>query len=239
AQASAAEPKRPEFAWLYLAQCINIANCNPQPIEAKLHELDPDNGAAALGSLSRAARAKDARAVQARMREIGKSQRFDIYWNPNIVHVANVLSRSPTANRPEAVIQAIGAVNATIPAFQEIANACRGDALQSAEVVTTCRNVSTALRHGDTYIAEMVGLSIAKRVWPENSAEYRAVLEQGRVSRYRRDLSGMFSTPEDLERYLQLLETHRSEQDVVVAQIVDAGLSPNPPGDWAGSRQFM
>src|SRR5262249_20169118 len=92
AQASAVEPKRPEFAWLYLAQCINIANCNPQPIEAKLHELDPENGAASLGSLSRAARAKDARAVQARMREIGKSRRFDIYWNPNIVHVANVLS---------------------------------------------------------------------------------------------------------------------------------------------------
>ena len=38
-------PDRPELVWLNVRLCTQVDTCNPEPLEAPLHALDPDNGA--------------------------------------------------------------------------------------------------------------------------------------------------------------------------------------------------
>jgi hypothetical protein len=39
------------------------------------------------------------------------------------------------------------------------------------------RGIAKALQNGDTYITKMIGVAIAKRVWPEDSPEWKAAAE--------------------------------------------------------------
>jgi hypothetical protein len=96
------------------------------------------------------------------------------------------------------------------------------------------------MRNGDTYITEMVGIAIAKRVWPETSAEYAEAVEARRLGQYRMRMEGKI-TLTALRRdagavaYLQLIGTHRSEQEVALAVIANAEKNPTPPPDWKES----
>jgi len=103
--------------------------------------------------------------------------------------------------------------------------------LQRAEIIEACRGVAGAFERGDTYITEMIGVAIAKRVWPEDSPEWKAAAEVRRVFEYRskfwpasdiRDMS-------HAEEYLTLCAQNRREQDVLLAQLIAAGKNPNPP----------
>src|SRR5450756_2208992 len=57
--------------------------------------------------------------------------------------------------------------------------------LERPEFIEVCRGVAKAFERGDTYITEMIGVAIAKRVWPEDSPEWRAAAEERRVYDYR------------------------------------------------------
>ena len=77
----------------------------------------------------------------------------------------------------------------------------------------------------------MIGVSIAKRVWPQDSPEWNSAAEARRVYEYRAtfieklDLRGEKRAKE----YLTLCAQYRREQDVFVAQMIAAGENPNPP----------
>jgi len=102
-----------------------------------------------------------------------------------------------------------------------------------------CRGVAKAFERGDTYITEMIGVAIAKRVWPEGSPEWKAAVEARSVYEYRSKLWSQLETNEmyrqpEAERYLALCDKNPREQDVLMAQLVAAGRNPNPPPQ--GSR---
>jgi hypothetical protein len=48
ARAVSKAPDRPDLVWLNLRLCTQVDTCNPEPLEAQLRALDPDNGAAWL-----------------------------------------------------------------------------------------------------------------------------------------------------------------------------------------------
>src|SRR5262245_58807051 len=52
ARASAAAPKRPELLWLHAQLCGDVSGCDRKPIDAQLHELDPENAAVYLPALA-------------------------------------------------------------------------------------------------------------------------------------------------------------------------------------------
>ena len=92
------------------------------------------------------------------------------------------------------------------------------------------------LRRGDIYLTEMIGLAVARRVWPEGSAEYRAALEARRVAVYRTDTDNGLTTRNILDNvwvqsHLALMAAHDTEQEVVLADLTNAGLNPDPPRD--------
>lgn len=234
-RAAAAAPARPDLAWLALALCIQVEACNVAPLEARLRAMDPGNGAAWMGTLARSA--PGTAQANASLAGVAGSERFDIYWNLLIVHTADALRRTKTMEDRESVVLAlgVGAVLA-IPAFQPLGRACRDVAVTKPEDLSVCRRLSAALRHGDTFIVEALGSSIAQHLWPASSEEYRQAADEKRVLNYRLRKQGegipALASDEGASRYRELLATHRTEQEAAVAELVARGIAPSPPADW-------
>ncbi len=234
-RAAAAAPARPDLAWLALATCIEDQSCDVTPLEARLRAADPGNGAAWMGTLSRAAAGTPEFA--AALGGVAGSERFDIYWNPFIVHIADALRRTGTMKDQEVAILAIGLGAAqAVPALHQLSRACRDVAAARPEDLGTCRKLSGALRHSDTLIVEGVGLSLARRAWAVSSDEYRLATAQARSRSYllsmQRGSSAEVVSDAGMKRYLELLATCRTEQEALVAALVARGIDPNPPAGW-------
>lgn len=231
-------PDRPDLVWLHMRLCSQGEGCNPEPLEAQLRALDPGNGAAWLDSIGRAGKRDDVVAVRKYMVAIAASTRFDTYWNATIVHVTNAIVKTHTMNLPTAFVATIGMAAAmAIPAYQTLSNACKGESLHDADVVATCRQVASVMRRGDTYLTEMIGAAIAKRAWPEGSAEYLDAVGARRVAHYRMGADGQIGlhhlwSSRYAAKRLQLMTENKTEQEVDLAEIMNAKLNPNPPSGW-------
>jgi hypothetical protein len=112
-------------------------------------------------------------------------------------------------------------------------NDCKGDRLQRDDIREVCRGVANALENGDTVITEMMGVALAKRVWPEGSEEWNAAVERRRVYEYRADvwrpLEPVTWSRVLAQRYIALCLQYPREQEVMRGQLMDAGKGPNPP----------
>jgi hypothetical protein len=234
ARATELEPERADLAWLHTEVCGGITSCDPEPIERRLHELDPTNGAAWLGALVRAKSSRNDEARDAALAAIGHSDRVDIYWTILIARLSRATEQTKTVSLPETVVLVIGLLAAqAIPAYSTVANACKGERLQQAEIVEVCRGVAKALQQGDTYITEMIGVAIAKRVWPEESPEWKAASEARRAYEYRSKFWAELDVGDTshADVFLTLCSQNRREQDVLSAQLIAAGKNPNPPSE--------
>jgi len=244
ARAAAAAPARPDIAWWHLQLCNRVASCDPQPVAAQLHALDPGNGAAWSVALERGAKLRDPAALQAALAAISNSERFGIYWNQTIVHTAGAVIRARAMEAKSAFAAAIGAAAAQSVPYKQMMDFCQGGSLEKPEVLAICRRLAAVLRHGDTYLTEMVGLIVATRAWPEGSAEHRAALSARRVAQYRTHEDDTLTTRRVLDNLsaqsrLDILAAHDTEQEVVLADLTRAGLNPDPPqerGLWHWSR---
>ena len=243
-RAVTAAPDRADLVWLNLQFCSQVESCDPTPIEAHLRAVDPANGAAWSLSIGRSAKVNDTASVRKIMVAIASAERFDIYRNTMIAHATNAVLKVRTLDSRTALLTTMGSAAAMpIPAYLQISNACKGDNLKDPEVVQTCQRVSAVMRQGDTYITEMIGVAIAKRAWSDGSAQYLDAVSARRLAQYRMGMQGktsiaMLGSNQYAEKHLKLLATHRSEQKVVLAEFLGAGLNPNPPSgriDKAGS----
>jgi len=230
ARASAAAPGRADLLWLHIRACLETPGCDPEPIERRLRALDPANGTGWLVDLMRANAAKDYVASDAILAGIGRSDRVDIYWTTLIAHLTRATARTHEVSLNEAQNLIIGALaGSIIPAFAVVSNSCKGERLARPEIVETCQGVARALMRGDTYITEMMGVIIAKGVWPEASPEWRAAEDAWRLFEYRSKLSASDSADAaHTEEFLALCEKNRREQDVFMAQLISEGKNPNP-----------
>jgi hypothetical protein len=231
-RAAAAAPARPDLAWLALQSCIMAEGCDVTPLEARLRALDPGNGAAWMGTLARSA--PGSAQLDAGLAGVAGSERFDIYWNPLIVHVSDAIRRTRAMPDREATILGIGLVAAlAVPALQPMGRACKDAALVRPEDLGACRRLSAVLSHSDTLLIESFGLSIAQRVWPASSDEYRRAADGSRVLHYRMSKLGDWGASDrQMDNYLERLATHRTEQEALVAGLVARGIALSPPAGW-------
>jgi len=237
-RAAALAPDRSDLVWLQLQECGRVEACDPTALATTLHRLDPDNGAAWAPLLDRAIRSADTDATTKALSAIASSKRFDIYWNPSIAHLSRAVVNVHTTDLSTALTAVIGTEAAlAIPAYQNLSKTCKAPALEQSGRMDICRKIAEVMRGGDTYITEMIGLAIAKRVWPEGSSEYADAVGARRVGQYRMHTEGeilpaSFRTDAEAQTYVTLLATHRAEQEVALAVITAAGKSPEPPADW-------
>jgi hypothetical protein len=231
-RATAAAPERPDLVWLQAQVCQDVAPCDPEPIERRLRKLDPSNGAGWMGAFARANSSRNDEAKDAALAAISHSDRVDIYWTTLIARLSRATAQTRTISLEEAEGVTIGLLAAqAIPAYSGVSSACKGERLQRVEIIEGCRGVAGALERGDTYITEMIGVAISKRVWPEDSPEWKAAAKARHVYEYR----SKFWTALDIrdtshaEEYLTLCAHNHREQDVLLAQLIAAGKNPNPP----------
>jgi hypothetical protein len=238
ARAAVAAPQRPDLAWLNLAACVQITGCDVKPLEVRLRALDKDNGASWAGSLERAA--PGSTELKVKLAEIADARRFDLYWNSLIVHTAGAIEHSGQADAATALVDAIGIGAAqAIPAFQKMSNACKGGALQDADMLSICRRLSVVLQHGDTVITQTIGDAIALRAFPEASPAYQQARAARRTARYRLDEQAKLPPLEgkaEPQRYLRLLTAYRTEPEVMIERLKEAGIDPNPPDGYPNPR---
>jgi hypothetical protein len=232
--ATEAAPDRPDLLWLQGRICRDVPACDPKPIEDRLRALDPGNGAGWMDALGRATNSHDDAAAAAALAAIAHSERFDIYWTTLVARLSRTTASTQAVSLDEVEIVVIGYLAAqAIPAYGAASNACKGARLELPETLATCRGIARAFQNGDTYITESIGLRIAERVWPEDSAEWQAASSARRLYAYRLKRWSEL-TPIDAahaQTYLSLCEQHRREQDVWLAALISAGIDPTPPPD--------
>jgi hypothetical protein len=231
ARATAAAPDRPDLVWLQAMRCTQLAPCDPTPIEQRLRELDPTNGAGWWGELTRAAAANDNAGRDAALAAIGHSDRVDVYWTTLVAHLGRAVAKTKKMSVADSEVTTIGYLAAQgIPAYQTITSSCKGERLQQPQVTEVCRGVAKAMQNGDTYITEMIGVALAKRVWPEDSIEWKAAVEERRVQDYRSQFYPKLTLRFTIHprEYLTLCAQNRREQDLLAAQLIAAGYEPNP-----------
>jgi len=233
-RALAASPTRVDLVWLQSEVCLKVESCDPVPIENRLRELDPSNAAGWAGALVRASSSNNEKAKDAVLAAIGHKDRFDIYWTTFISRLSDAVIRAHTMSPQEALVTIIGyQAAAAIPVYEAAAKACKGERLERAETSEACRGIASAFQKGDTYLTEMIGVAIAKRVWPEDSPEWKAAAEERRVYEYRSALQSKLVRREITHpgEYLTLCAQNRREQDAVAAQLIKDGKNPNPPAE--------
>jgi len=231
ARATVIDPNRPDLVWLRVARCVQLPPCDPEPIERRLRELDPANSISWWSSLARAGVAHNSEGLKAALITVGHSERLDIYWTTLIAHLSRAVTKTKKMSIAESEVAIIGYLAALLPPYQYVSASCKGERLQEPGVTETCRGVARALQNGDNYLTEMIGVAIAKRVWPEDSPEWKAAAEERRVYDYR---SRLYPKLEQRAlthpgEYLDLCAQNRRKQDVFAAQLTAAGYDPNPP----------
>jgi hypothetical protein len=234
ARAEGVAPTRADLVWLRLRVCQEDASCDPQSEEQRMRAVSPTNGAGWLGGLTRAFRAKDDAATDAALTAIAHSERVDLYWTTLIGHLSAAAAHTGRMSLDEAMLTVTGIVAAiAIPAYLPASNSCKGDRLERDNMRDVCRGVARALENGDTLITEMIGVAIAKRVWPEGSPEWQAAVERRRVYEYRtalwRPLEPVSWTGKQAKDYITLCLAYPREQQVMRAQLIAAGKAPDPP----------
>lgn len=233
-RATESAPARPDLQWLRIQICGQLAGCDQEVIEHRLRDLDPSNGVGWLGALVRANSSSDEEAKDAALEAIGRSDHIDIYWTALIARLSRATARTQTMSAANAMTAIIGMLAAeATPAYTAASTSCRGERLQRAGVIESCRGVARALERGDTYLTEMVGVEIARRVWAQDSPEWQAATDARRLYLYRSQLLPASEAWEmsHADQYLTLCAQNRREQDVLLAQLIIAGKNPNPPTD--------
>jgi hypothetical protein len=205
-------------------------------VELRLRSLDPSNGAGWLGSLARANSSQDTSRKEVALAAISRSDRVDIYWTTLIAHLSLAAAQTKKMSLADAEVIVIGSLAAqAIPAYSVASKSCKGDRLERADIIEVCRGLAKAFEAGDAYITEMIGVAIAKRVWPDTSPEWKAATEARRVYAYRSKLLAKLDAgpwgERTAERYLAMYGRYHREQDALRARLIETGDYPDPPAE--------
>jgi hypothetical protein len=241
AQAAAGAPDRADLAWLRLRICATTPTCDPQPAERALRNIVPGNSAAWLGALERASKSHDETAIDAALAGMAKGDRFDIYVNPVISHLATAFADAKVKPLPDALDFLGGTSFILLPAFRAIGDPCKGEALARNERLQACRAIAASLSRGDSIITRSYATVLAQRTWPSDSHEAKAAIEARRQSHYLVSMVGAIDGGKKLnarraQDYVQLITANSSEEASMRAQVVAAGRSPDAPTEWVDAR---
>jgi hypothetical protein len=242
-------PSRGDVAWLAVRLCNIAADCDPAVPEQHLHTVDPGNGVALMGTLTRAQAKGDASAIDSALAAIADSERFYVYFDPLVAATAPELARARHRGRgapsrkelAHASVEMIGIIAASVlPPSQAFSSSCKGVALQLEGRLERCQQAARAFEHADTFIVEGLGLSLQQRLWPVDSAEGRAVTAKRRVFQYRLEeynrvalsASVFAEFPTDV---VDVFRAHEREQDAALAYFAKSRIPINPPPGWTSN----
>ena len=237
-------PEQPDAAWLALNFCNDTPDCSRAQRGAQLRALDPRNAAASYAALTDARSNADEMAEDVALATMADAAYFDLYWSRLLTRTADALAQPrgpaqrPLRELPLASIEITGWLAAVaIPPFSATGSSCKDDRLKRDDVVAWCRKLAEVLANGDTYIAQMVGLGIAARVWTPGSPELARFQQRKREYSYVQKQTQQYNdmahlTAEEAGRMIDRYRANRNEHDVYRAWLIELGIPPDPPADW-------
>lgn len=243
-------PDRAELAWLAVRLCDADADCDSAGPERHLREVDPANAAGYLGELSRARLRNDSAGVDAALFSISRAERLAVYFNPLVVLTTEqvAFARQGGKGRPtprelaEAQVEMIGIMAGfALPPLQPLSLSCRGIELKNEGRLEKCRQAAEVFTRGDTFITEGLGLSLQARLWPDDSAEGRAITArrlvfQYRLEEYNRLAVASSNRIDPLVASLELRRSHEREQDSALDYLRRRKVPTEPPPGWRSSE---
>jgi hypothetical protein len=239
-RAVTAAPDRADLALLELQLCESTQGCDPLPMEARLHRLDPDNGITWTYALLRADREHRPVDWETARAQLAQAKRVDLYWNRTVTRLARQVTGKAGFDAGAAVVEVIGFEAALISPLQPLSHACQAQEIQRPEALEQCRRIAEAFRHGDTGLIEAYGSSLALNLWPAGSAEQQGVLAERRALRYRVDLTTrhakQLNSPQATSALPGLLAQYPTEQTAFRALYIKLGLQPDPPEGWVDPK---
>jgi hypothetical protein len=236
ARAVAVAPARADLAFLQLQLCASDQDCDSRPLEARLRQLDPDNGITWTYALLRADRANDETERKTARDGLARAKRVDEYWNQIVAHLTASAARYGGFDTNSAMVEVIGIEAAFTTALQPVSRACSETAIQQPDVLVECRQITLAFRKGDTTLFELYGSSLAVRLWPAGSPESLEIAAERRTLHYRSDLmtrnAAKINSDGAMRTLAALYARYPTEQTAFRALFVDLGLNPDPPAGW-------
>jgi hypothetical protein len=175
-----------------------------------------------MQTLTSAYQSKNQMAVEEALNGIAASDWINVYYTTLVAKLTRTAASPGYLTLSEASVDIVGYLAwQTIPAYEAAGHECKGDHLNRSETVEVCRGVARSFMAGDIFVAEMVGIAIAKRVWPENSPQWQNALEVRRVYEddSKRFLESEVASAQSSERYLRLCEKYSAEQAVLRASL--------------------
>ena len=184
-------PQSAVIGWLHLQLCVETPGCDFRDVATVLRWVDADNGASWLPVLAAAYRDHDRLEVDRVIADMAQAKRFDLYWNPLVVLLADSLRKAHAglprgfaASDSERLDIACGIADEILPPFTSLLDACRAPAAGS-ERREDCLKVARIMQHGDATVAQMAGFGIEKHLVPPDSKEGRAAGERRHVLEWR------------------------------------------------------
>jgi hypothetical protein len=184
-------PQNSVIAWLHLQLCVGAPPCDVRDVATVLRWIDADNGASWLPLLSAAYKDRDWTEVDRIIDDMAQTKRFDVYWNPLVVLLADALykaradlPRGFAGSDAERFEIAQGIVSALLPPFTSLLDACRGAGARS-ERREACLKLSRIMQRGDAIASQLAGFGLEKRLVATDSKEARALSERRRLLEWR------------------------------------------------------
>lgn len=238
ARANLLAPNRPDLAWLHVRLCMLTPGCAPEPIEARLRKLAPNDGVVWLGQLTRAQARHDKRTEDQILEAMSRAQRFDLYWTGLVWRLSTArYKNTPAPDTPGApplplttaldrTTEALS--SAVVPAFKPLNTACGLDRAQDPATRARCERIAQAMQRSDTTLVEGLGLGIAQRLATPASPEAVVLEERATTLGYRSQAAGAVVRAQ-VERdkfsaqMIELMKKLPREQDVSLAILRWAG----------------
>lgn len=238
ARANELAPKRPELAWLHARLCMQTRGCEPEPIEARLRNLDSGNGVVWLGPLARSQARRDSRAEQQVLEAMSRAERFDLYWTTLIWRLSTAPNATPAAtNTTNTPAQPLTAAldkmtewlsGVVVPTFKPLNAACGQQRTGDAATAARCERIAQAMQRSDTTLVEGLGLGIAQRLAAPGSPAAIVLEERIATLSYRNETAGaVVRSQVERDKFsaemLELMKKLPREQDVSLAILRWAG----------------
>ena len=184
-------PQSPVIGWLHLQLCVETPACDFRDVATVLRWIDADNGASWLPILAAAYKDQDWMEVDRVIADMAQTKRFDLYWNPLVVLLADALykargdlPRGYAASDAQRLDIASGIAGELVPPFASLLDSCRS-AGPGTERREACLKLSRIMQRGDAIAAQIAGFGIEKRLVAADSKEGRALNERRHLLEWR------------------------------------------------------
>ena len=238
AHANLIAANRADLAWLHVRVCTLTPACAPEPIEARLRKLAPENGVVWLGQLARAQARHDKRTEEQILEAMSRATRFDLYWTGLVWRIGEARYRKTpalgTEGAPPLPLTAAldrtadGLSSAVVPAFKPLNTSCGLDRVQEPATRTRCERIAQAMQGSDTTLVEGLGIGMAQRIATPASPEALVLEERATTLSYRAQAAGaVVRSQVERDKFsaqmIELMKKLPREQDVSLAILRWAG----------------